>query len=338
MKQLVPNEALFEFAINKLVIESSANPIYHFNHREYYQSISKQSINKDYSVIIVDTHGEPIVGILAHEYLDSTTNKSKLSYLGQHGLLMWDDKFEQHVLNKAMKYLSDFCASQGLLKLLQTSDFIFKIYGAFIKNFDTILIDKLLGQANKSYLEYEKVVDVNQNYETLVSGLSKSVRAALRKEHLLKTEIRISSENDHVQYVDELFENLKKLHFNSAGRLTRSLESWEIQRKQVGLGTSIVINGFIESKLVHASLFLLSGTKAFYGVSANNYDEEYSISHAFIFKTFLHLKSLNTQKIYMGKQYENLNVELEEKVINISKFKSFFGGVLVPSIVLYKGN
>jgi hypothetical protein len=155
---------------------------------------------------------------------------------------------------------------------------------------------------------------------------------------LLKTEIKISSDNDQVEYVDELFENLRKLHLESAGRLTRSLESWEIQKKQVRQGSSIVVNGFIESKLVHASLFLLSGTKAFYGVSANNYDNDFSISHAFIFKTFLHLKSLNTEKIYMGKQYENLNFELDEKIINISKFKSFFGGVLVPSVVIQKGN
>jgi len=338
MKQLLPNEPLFELAINKLVVESSANPLYHLNHREYYQSIFKQSFKNDYSVVIIDEHGEPVVGILAHEYIDSTTNTSKISYLGQHALLMWDDKFQQHVLNNAMKFLFDFCVGQGLPKLLKTSDFVFKIYGGFIKNLDTILIDKLLGQASKSFLDYEKVVDVNQNYDTLVSGLSKSVRAALKKELLLKTEIKISSDNDQVEYVDELFENLRKLHFESAGRLTRSLESWEIQKKQVRQGSSIVVNGFIESKLVHASLFLLSGTKAFYGVSANNYDNDFSISHAFIFKTFLHLKSLNTQKIYMGKQYENLNFELDEKIINISKFKSFFGGVLVPSVVIYKGN
>jgi len=59
-----------------------------------------------------------------------------------------------------------------------------------------------------------------------------------------------------------------------------------------------------------------------------------SIAHPFIAKSIFALKSMGIEKVYMGRQYEELTREITQKEKNIAKFKSFFGGELLIGLGL----
>jgi hypothetical protein len=50
----------------------------------------------------------------------------------------------------------------------------------------------------------------------------------------------------------------------------------------------------------------------------------------------LYLKAIGINELYMGDQYEDLSRKVDAKTLNISKFKSYFGGKLVSSMIFTK--
>ena len=94
---------------------------------------------------------------------------------------------------------------------------------------------------------------------------------------------------------------------------------------------SIVIGlGYLQDELVHGAMFMLANRSAFYAVSANSRELlGTSVAHPFMHRSILTLKALGIEKLYMGRQFEELTRSITEKERNIAKFKSFFGGNLL---------
>ena len=65
---------------------------------------------------------------------------------------------------------------------------------------------------------------------------------------------------------------------------------------------------------------------------------EYSISHVFLLEAIYFLKDMGIKNLYLGQQYENLRGVSDQKILNKSRLKSFFGGFLIPNLMIKNEN
>lgn len=334
MKYLIASDLNFRFKIDELVCASYAHPIYHSNHFNYYRSIQELNFIRDYSIVVVDDFGNPVVGIIAAGFQSPVSNKLFLGYLGNPAALLISETQSPNLVNEALISVYLYFQSIGFSKILAESEFSIKVFGNLCHELNSKFLELLMKSAKKIDVEFERIIDLGLTKETLLKEFSKSVTAAVKHNTRTKIETQIVSKTDDEILISESIRNLQSLHFASAGRLTRSAESWAVQEKQIKDGTIICVNGLIKGVNVHGSLFLLSNTSAYYGVSANLVHSKESISHICLSEAIFFLKEIGVKYLYLGKQYENLSGVSDQKILNISKFKSFFGGFVKPNLVI----
>ena len=334
MKSITSLDHDFHLKMDELVSASFAHPIYHSNHSNFYKSIQNLKWLNDYSVVVVDDNGTPVVGLIAARFKDIASDKFFLSYFGNPAALLVSGIQSIDLIDKALVILNRHFVSNGFTKILVTSQYNIRIYGYQRYPLDTEFLELILKLAKKIEVEFERIIDLDLPEDTIRKDFSKSVVAAEKQYDKTKMEARIACWSDDKSLISESIVNLQALHLASAGRITRSSESWTIQERQIMDGSMIILNGFIEGKNVHGSLFLLSDKTAYYGVSANLLQPGQSLSHVFLVETIFFLKKIGIKRLYLGKQYENLSGVSDMKLLNISKFKSFFGGFVAPNLLI----
>ena len=334
MKILTPSYSDFQFKMDELVSASSAHPIYHSNHINYYRSTHNLDCLQDYSTIVLDNNETPVVGIIAASFRDQELNKLFLSYFANPAALLISEIQPAELINEALVLLNRHFESNRFANVLSKSDFSIRVYGSQDKQKNSEFLELILNSANKIDVEFERIIDLDLSNDRIRKEFSKSVIAAEKQYDKAKTKTQIVCATDNKKLISDSIRNLQTLHFASAGRFTRSSESWAIQEQQIQDGSMIIVNGFVEDKNVHGSLFLLSNKSAYYGVSANIFQPGRSVSHAFLVRTIFFLKEIGIERLYLGNQYENLRGVSDIKILNISKFKSFFGGFIKPNLVI----
>lgn len=334
MKNVTSLDHDFLLKMDELVSASFAHPIYHSNHSSYYKSTQNLNCLNDYSVVVVDDNGTPVVGIIAASFKDPASNKLFLSYLGNPAALLISISQSTDLINKALISLYGHFVSNGFAKILVISQFSLRIYGSQSNPFNSEVLELILKSARTIEVEFERIIDLELPKEKIHKDFSKSVLAAEKRYDKAKMETRIACWLNDKALISESITNLQSLHSFSAGRITRSSESWSIQERQIVDGSMVILNGFNEGKNVHGSLFLLSDKTAYYGVSANLLQPGQSLSHVFLVEAIFFLKDIGIKRLFFGKQYENLSGVSDAKLLNISKFKSFFGGFVTPNLLI----
>ena len=338
MKYITSQDPHFQSKMDELVSASFANPIYHSNHYEYYRCTQNLICLNDYSVVITDDAGFPISGVIAKNFIDPVSNKLFLSYFSNPASLMISTLSSITTINDSLQLLKNQMLQNGFVKLLTNSNFDMRVYGYQNNLINSEFLEVILKSAKKLDVEFERIVDLKLPKDEIHQGISKSAKVAEKQSTKIKMMTRITCGSDDKKVISESINNLRALHLASSGRITRSSESWIIQEQQVINGSMIIVNGFIDNENVHASLFLLSNSSAFYGVSANLMKSEYSISHVFLLETIYFLKEMGIKNLYLGQQYENLRGISDQKILNISRFKSFFGGFVIPNLIVKNEN
>jgi FemAB family protein len=84
---------------------------------------------------------------------------------------------------------------------------------------------------------------------------------------LKEWDVKVCEEN-----VDEVFEEFKDLHFEAAGKQTRSKESWSIQRKQIENNEAFLVSVRDGNLLIGAGFFNFSRDMGTYSVGAYKRD------------------------------------------------------------------
>lgn len=334
MKILTPQDTDFQFKMDELVSASSAHPIYHSNHINYYRSTQNLDYLHDYSTIILDNNKTPVVGIIATSFRDQESNKLSLSYFTNPAAFLMSEIQSAELINEALVLLNRYFESNKFAEVLSKSDFSIRVYGGQGKQNNSDFLEQILNSANKIDVEFERIIDLGLSKDKIRKEFSKSVISAEKQYDKAKTKTQIVCSTDNKKLISDSIRNLQTLHFASAGRFTRSSESWAIQEQQIQDGSMIIVNGFVEDKNVHGSLFLLSNKIAYYGVSANIFQPGRSVSHAFLVRAIFYLKEIGIEQLYFGNQYENLRGVSDIKILNISKFKSFFGGFIKHNLVI----
>lgn len=105
---------------------------------------------------------------------------------------------------------------------------------------------------------------------------------------------------------------LRLSHYKRAGRKTRSDKTWEIQQQMIENFQAIVLH-----TMDSAALFYYNPISAYYAVSAGEN------GHSVIWRAIKEFKKINLEFLELGEQV----FSGDTKEVNISHFKSGFGGI-----------
>ena len=171
-----------------------------------------------------------------------------------------------------------------------------------------------------------QIIDLQKDELTLWGEIKKSHRYEINKGRKLFKFLIINQNNPDLSS----FKEFKKLHYFSAGRMTRSGRTWEMQYEWIQKGNGVLILASLDNLLVGGIYTILYKDGGLYAISANHpdFDIKYPISHAIQWEMIRWLKK-NRYKYYeLGlQQFSDQPYDHpEEKDINISLFKRHFGG------------
>ena len=148
--------------------------------------------------------------------------------------------------------------------------------------------------AKKNFSTHHICVDLSLSLEDIRLEFRKSFKPLINK-GLREWKVQI-----YEKVSNEIFESFRMLHKSVAGRTTRSIESWQIQKEQINAGEAFLVTVVNEEDtLVGGGLFTYSRDNAFYCVGA--YKRELSdkpLGH------IVQMKAIETLKKNKVKWYE----------------------------------
>ena len=183
-------------------------------------------------------------------------------------------------------------------------------------------------------LQYDMYVDLKQSLKEIKSFYRKSYKPLINKGlREWKLEI-LSSETIN----RSTWEEFRLLHKEVAGKVTRSIESWNIQYEMIEQGSAFMVSSrdIESSKLIGGGLFQYTKHEGIYSVAA--YDRslfDNAIAHPVQHLAIEHMKSLGLIWYRIGeKLYPQSNPSPTQKEIDISKFKEGFCSKIIPRMIL----
>jgi hypothetical protein len=184
-------------------------------------------------------------------------------------------------------------------------------------------MESIFRGSSRIYPAFQRIVNLEASTPKMYS---KSVTETIRKiPPAVNFEI-VNYTNDRSRILKAM-EDLKNLHFVSAGTLTRSEHSWNIQHGNIVNGSAFISEVQLDDRVIASTYFMLSGSRSYYGVSAFN--REYSgisPTHLAIHHAMSYLQQCRKGYLFLGPQYSDKSSLTTNKVASIEKFKSFFGG------------
>lgn len=317
---------------DQLLLESNANPIYSSAFVDYYEEYFNITPSKRLEFVVL--HGEtPVLLFLLHEFPSVAMNSRSYSYFGLPGLVALNRKYVDEIHNLAIDQVLSQLGEIGFSNSLRETTF--EIIFPDLPSRDSKLIEKFVSESSSAFVFFERVIDLRKSNNDLVNDYSKSVKNAIKQDVSEEATFNFVTEDSPLEVRKNAIRELKELHFLSSGRSTRSEKTWELQEIQLANGSLTIGMGHKHGKMIHGAMYMVANLSAFYAVSANSREIlGTSIAHPFISKSIFALKSMGIEKVYMGRQYEELTREITEKEKNIAKFKSFFGGELLIGIGL----
>ena len=318
----------FNSQINAFLYQSKINPIYSSNFASYYQEVQGNT-EKNISAL-VNYCGKPVIGLIFSTSLDSNYRGSKFSYYGLPAVLIVSDISPIEVLD---------AATQILLQTLNNSNI--NVSRGQILGPRTFLIDPNALRSNKVericiadsdvILQFDRVIDLTSPITSILSDYSKSAKNTLKNRPLKMT---LTCHSNSPEKIQREFEALKKLHLLSAGKLTRSEASWNLQREMIFNSSALIISGSIADEIVASAMFMINLGSAVYGISASNRNQsKIGLTHHVIDHAIKEFKDNGIREIWMGSQHTSSVSEISVKQKNIEAFKGFFGGSIRTTLV-----
>lgn len=177
---------------------------------------------------------------------------------------------------------------------------------------------------------HDLYVDLSLSENEIFSKMKKSVRNSIYQgERLWETEV-------HSVVSNSLFDEFRLLHLEVAGRVTRSLESWNLQKKAIDQGKGFLVTQRNESGLlIGAALFSVSRGEGSYDVAAfrrNLFDKP--VSHVVQWKAIRYMKKLGLRWYFIGSRFYPGDLHVPtEKELHIAEFKEKFATDMFPRLI-----
>ncbi len=168
---------------------------------------------------------------------------------------------------------------------------------------------------------HEVFVDLSMSLEDIKANLRKSYKPLLSAGDRL-WQSSIFEKIDH-----NVFDEYRHLHYQVSGRVTRSLETWDLVEKAINDGDAfLVVLRDDKGVMVGGSLFYISRTEGVYGVGV--YDRslfDKPLGHIVQLKAIEHMKTLGLQWYKIGERfYPGDGCNPTEKELSIAHFKEGF--------------
>ena len=143
---------------------------------------------------------------------------------------------------------------------------------------------------------------------------------------------------DKTNYQAKYFDRYRAIHFEAAGKQTRTDESWEKQRGWLQAGTSLLAVEEKDGQMVSAAFVNTYKNRAYYQSCATlpAFEREVGIGHVMQWEIIRHLKKNAFTHYEIGWNYHpNISQEVADpKLLGISRFKGGFGADVFP---LFRG-
>lgn len=179
-----------------------------------------------------------------------------------------------------------------------------------------------LQRANKSFLTHQIAINLCYSISEIKVSFRRSYKTLINKA-LREWDISICDNN-----LDEDFEAFRLLHLEVAGRVTRSIKSWNIQKKQIENNEAFLVTVKDNGNLIGAALFTYTKDFASYSVSVFKRELfDKPIGHGVQIKAIEFLKEKGCKTYHIGQKVTLLDrIKPTEKELSISHFKDGFSG------------
>lgn len=277
-------------------------------HLEYYKEYFGDKWT-DETLLVYDKAGFYITMFLF-------SNGEELSYYGSPTDVIYDhtkpSKLKNQAFGELFVKLEQLIKEKNIkvLKFFENPYFLLKYYEQDGVTFSSKII-------------YENSIDLKQSEDDIKMAVRKSYKSLINwGQRNLDIKVYDSS-----NMTDDIMTEFEDFHVAVAKRHTRSHESWMLQSKAVKQGMGYVVMGYLESKLVTATLVLNGDGDCYYGVCVNDRElmaQNLPIGHYGLFKSILLAKEKGFEKFNFGDVSNND----DPKVNAIVKYKRGFSNIL----------
>ena len=262
----------------------------------------------------------------------SISTKDANTELTSHGLAVLPPLFTQGLATKTVKTLSRQClqvaesfSRQAAQVSWHSSQSFGNLFG--LSQWHTIAV---AGGAIPC-LQHELYLDLSPEMKTIKGGIRDSFRSLITAGARHWEIGLLTSESPSIWH------EFKQLHFDVAGRATRSAESWDMQLQRVKIGSSFLVylrNHF--GQMVGAGFFSLSRDEGQYDVGA--YDRalfDKPLGHVVQYRAIQELKARGIRWYKIGARPFACDSPVPtEKEMSISDFKQGFASHIFPKFHL----
>ena len=181
-------------------------------------------------------------------------------------------------------------------------------------------------------VNYEMYVDLTMTVKEIRGFIRKSFRP-LVSSGLKNWNVEVMD-----QYCDNTWAKFRELHKKVAGRVTRSIETWDIQHESIKSGDAflVYVSG-TDGVMVGGGYFDMSDYECNYSVGS--YDRKLSdqpLGHMIQYQAILTAKEKGREIYYIGDRFYKVSPpDVNEKRVQISHFQQGFASQILPRIGLY---
>ena len=197
---------------------------------------------------------------------------------------------------------------------------------------------ELISFSDKASVYNNLVIDLSRSVQNLENNLSKYHKKNIKSSRNKLTIDIIDHKIDNKK-LDYYFNEFRKLHFKSAGRETRSLESWDIMKNCIKKKNA---NLFVAKYNLKNISFLFCGKHDIFAfgwsqVNDDAFEKEFMPRHYLEWSAILFYKKIGLRFYNLGERfYNNSDGEITNKQLNISYFKEKYGSAVYPKIQYIK--
>jgi len=235
--------------------------------------------------------------------------------------------FEKSNLLMCFDYIDTIAKQHELSKIEFFIDFCYAVHGEWKYNYlrDYGFIDC----TTNNY-----VFHINNNADNMFQKFNNSSRNILRKTLRNNSCKTIIYDDTNINL--EVFNKYKELHIICAGRQTRDDDTFLVMFKLIEKRSAILLEFNYEQKAVGYLVVFLSHPYAYMWSTSNlpEYEHKLPIYRMLVWKTIeycLEYKLINFGFPAGESLVDGFNSYMNEKQIEISKYKSFMGAIRVPN-------
>jgi FemAB family protein len=317
---------------NDIVYKGKNILVFYMEHYVDYQTVLFSDLSKsskDISLILF--HDNRPIGVwpLTFNYKEKEPIKS---INNQYGGVVIPPLFVENFAKKSQRKVIKSCI-EFLNKLLEKS-------GGKCWRTNEVSLSGDISQWHQIALEYSGILDkVSYEMHLDLSFSIKEIRKFIRKSYrpLISSGQKKWTTLVMDKFNEEIWNKFRTLHKNVAGRITRSIDTWNIQHLAIKNGDAFLVYVVDTNKfMIGGGYFDMSNFQCHYSVAT--YDKDYSdqpIGHLIQHQAIITMREKGRKMYYIGDRfYKENHPFVTRKQVDISLFKQGFSSKIIPRIGL----